>query len=102
MANDFATKVPAKIKRDRASPITFATVESGAMNSLGVFIGQEMDRFNILIGVMVSTLDNLVKAIAGTVVMSQDLELMFNKFINNKVPLNWEAFGYPCLKPLSR
>ena len=101
MANDFASKVPPKIKRDKASPITFGVVNGGAMNSLGVFIGQEMDRFNILIGVMVSTLDSLVKAIAGTVVMSQDLELMFNRFTDNKVPLNWEAVGYPCLKPLS-
>jgi dynein heavy chain, axonemal len=40
------------------------------MNSLGVFIGQEIDRFNTLLRVMKSSLTNLDKAIQGTVVMS--------------------------------
>jgi dynein heavy chain len=68
---------------------------------LGVFIGQEIDRFNILYGLMTKTLDLLDRAIAGTVVMSQDLENMSVAFLNNKVPLSWEKVGYPSLKPLS-
>ena len=56
------------------------------MLSLGVFVGQEVDRFNTLLNVMKSTLINLDKAIQGTVVMSMDLESMFNNFLNNKVP----------------
>jgi len=35
---------------------------------------------------MLRTLDSLVKAIAGTVVMSQELELMYNRFLDSKVP----------------
>ena len=101
MANNFATMVPKHMKKDKASPLTFAVTDIGAMNSLGVFVGQEIDRFNILISVMLRTLDQLVKAIAGTVVMSPELELMFNKFLDNKVPLNWEYVAYPCLKPLT-
>jgi dynein heavy chain len=88
------------MKKDKASSLTFAVTDVGAINSLGVFIGQEIDRFNILISVMERTLDNLVKAIAGTMVMSHELELMFNKFLDNKVPANWETVAYPCLKPL--
>jgi len=36
---------------------------------------------------MKSTLINLDKAIQGTVVMSMELEMMFNDFLNNKVPM---------------
>ena len=50
---------------------------------------------------MKSSLINLDKAIQGTVVMSMELEMMFNDFLNNKVPLMWVKVGYPSLKPLS-
>lgn len=50
---------------------------------------------------MRSTLVNLDKAIEGTVVMSMELEMMFNNFLNNKVPEMWVKVGYPSLKPLS-
>lgn len=33
--------------------------------------------------------------------MSQELEYMFNAFINSKVPSNWENVAYPSLKPLA-
>jgi dynein heavy chain len=46
------------------------------------------------------TLDQLDKAIQGTVVMSAGLEEMSGKFLLNKVPLQWEGVGYPSLKPL--
>ena len=71
------------------------------MNSLGVFVGQEIDRFNVLLKLMKSSLDLLDRAIEGTVVMSMDLESMMGRFLDNKVPLSWEGVGYPSLKPLS-
>ncbi len=33
--------------------------------------------------------------------MSMELEMMFNDFLNNKVPVMWVKVGYPSLKPLS-
>ena len=42
----------------------------------------------------------LEKAIAGTYVMTLELESMFAKFLDNKVPDNWTSKAYPCLKPL--
>jgi dynein heavy chain len=33
--------------------------------------------------------------------MSMELEMMFNSFLNNKVPITWEKVGYPSLKPLA-
>ena len=86
--------------KETAHPSTFA-LNGDAMNSLGVFVGQEIDRFNTLLRVMKSSLDLLDRAIEGTVVMSMDLESMMNRFLDNKVPLAWEGVDYPSLKPLS-
>lgn len=33
--------------------------------------------------------------------MSMELEKMFSKFLDGRVPDNWTAVGYPCLKPLA-
>jgi dynein heavy chain len=43
----------------------------------------------------------LDKAIEGTVVMSMELELMFNSFLAGKVPASWVKWAYPSLKPLN-
>lgn len=101
MANEFAEILPKTLDTSKAHETTFAMTEKGAMNSLGVFVGQEIFRFNKLLSVMKISLDQLVKAIAGTVVMSMELEQMFNKFIDAKVPDNWVKWAYPCLKPLA-
>jgi dynein heavy chain len=69
--------------------------------SLGIFLGQELLRFNGLIEVMLSTLMELQRAIKGEVVMSVELETMYNCFVFQKVPPIWERVGYPCLKPLT-
>jgi dynein heavy chain len=71
------------------------------MNSLGVFLSQELVRFNGLIEVMTISLKELQRAIKGEVVMSADLEKMYNCFVFQTVPKTWEEVGYPCLKPLA-
>jgi dynein heavy chain len=83
----------------KAHPETFKKF-GDAVNSLGVFLGQELVRFNGLIDVMRSSLSELQRAIRGEVVMSSELELMYNCFVFQKVPPSWENAGYPCLKPL--
>jgi dynein heavy chain len=95
------SQVPEFLDRKRAHETTFIITESGAMQSLGVFLGQEIDRFNILLKVMRKTLHDLGEAIKGTVVMSMELEKMFNNIIDKKVPMIWEDVAYPCLKPLA-
>ncbi|KAF0729238.1 hypothetical protein AaE_009393 [Aphanomyces astaci] len=60
-----------------------------------------MIRFNGLMHVMNTTLENLKRAIKGLVVMSGALERMYTGFLLQKIPKEWEDAGYPCLKPLS-
>lgn len=47
------------------------------------------------------TLQDLLKALKGLVVMSQELEEMSNSLFNNQVPNLWAKSAYPSLKPLA-
>jgi phosphoribosylanthranilate isomerase len=47
----------------RAHPLTFAETEPGVENSLGVFVRQEIQRFNRLLSVIRLSLVQLEKAI---------------------------------------
>jgi dynein heavy chain len=99
LAKEFESKLPDVLDRSLAHESTFKDIES--TNTLGVFLGQELDRFNKLLKVMKSSLAELQQAIQGLVVMSSDLEEMFNSFLFNIVPKSWENAAYPSLKPLA-
>jgi dynein heavy chain len=92
-------RMPDFFSENKAHPLTFQEI-GGSRNSLGVFLSQEMIRFNALIKVMKVTLEQLKRAIKGLVVMSGPLEKMYNGFLIQKIPKEWEDAGYPCLKPL--
>ena len=60
-----------------------------------------MEKFNRLLGVMRRSLDDLVQAIGGFIVMSETLDAMYVSLTNGTVPTNWEKVAYPSLKPLT-
>lgn len=99
IAQKMIERMPGAYDLRKAHAETFKVV-GDAMNSLGVFLSQELQRFNELLAVMSSSLRSLVKAIKGEVVMSNELEVMYNCFFFQLVPPAWTAAGYPCLKPL--
>ncbi|KAA0178391.1 hypothetical protein FNF27_00240 [Cafeteria roenbergensis] len=101
VAEGIASRLPGMLTRKGSSETTFAKIADGSMNSLGVFCAQEMDRFNVLIHEVRSSLLELEKAIKGLVVMSPALETMYQAFLFQKVPPAWEAAAYPSLKPLA-
>lgn len=68
---------------------------------MDIFRLQEVERFNALITIIKKSLSELQKAIKGTVVMSIQLENMFDAFLDKKVPEMWEKAAYPSLKPLA-
>ncbi|KAG1679671.1 hypothetical protein FOA52_006190 [Chlamydomonas sp. UWO 241] len=89
------------LDREDALPGLFDRTQAGQLNSLSVVLGQEMDRFNRLTAAMASSLRELQKAIRGMVVMSAELEAMYNSMLNNQVPALWNKCAYPSLKPLA-
>lgn len=57
-------------------------------------------RFNNLLSEIQSSLQELVKAVKGLIVMSAALEAMATSLFNNQVPELWNVKAYPSLKPL--
>lgn len=97
-------RLPAKLSRETAHPTSFAVnEETGLMTSLGTCLSQEMGRFNLLLTQMARTLVELQKAVKGVIVMTGELDGMFNALLNNQVPTIWTngGVGYPSLKPLT-
>ena len=70
MAIEMKDDLPDNMDISKAHADTFAKTETGAMISLGVFVGQEIERFNKLLSVIRKNLQDLKDAIQGTVVMS--------------------------------
>lgn len=68
-------------------------------NPLKVVLMQEITRHNILLDVVHTSLTNLEKGIHGIMLISEDLEIIYDTLYNNKVPVAW-SFCYYSLKNL--
>ncbi|KAL0223335.1 hypothetical protein P9112_002725 [Eukaryota sp. TZLM1-RC] len=69
--------------------------------SMNCVLQQEVLRYNKLLAVMNTSLNNLVKALKGLIVLSAELDEMANSIYNNIVPSMWSKVAYPSLKSLS-
>lgn len=99
---DYMERLPEVMDWNDAHHETKKETKPGVMISLGVFVRQEMERFNKLLKEVKKNLKSLENAIKGTEVMSSKLENIFNSFMDNKVPESWmdNNIGFPSLKPL--
>merc|ERR1712136_84613 len=101
MLEAFLARVPGQLKKKDAHEETYKPTPDGGVVSLGVFHGQETDRFNTLITSVKNSMLTLGNALKGLVVMSAQLEEMYNAFLVQKIPPMWSDVAYPCLKPLN-
>jgi len=69
--------------------------------SMNTVLLQECIRYNKLIAAMELTLPQVIKALKGLVVMSNELEAIANSIALNQVPKYWASVAYPSLKPCS-
>jgi dynein heavy chain len=76
----------------------FPTMHSESMNTV---IVQETIRYNHLLQTMRRSLEDLLRALAGDVVMTEALEAMSDSLFTNQIPKNWAAEAYPSLKSLA-
>lgn len=97
----FQRRMPSVIDKSKGSPETYKVLDNGTMISLGTVAGQEIDVFNSIINKMNRTLVQLARGIKGEVVMSVDLEAMFDSMLLGQVPQLWHDGGYLSRKPLA-
>jgi dynein heavy chain len=100
LARVIEAELPAPLLLESAAASTFQ-LRGEYMDSLGIVLMQEMERFNALLAGMRRSLFDLQRAIRGEVLLSEELDRMYTSMLNNKVPGNWEALAYPSLKPLA-
>ena len=96
----FTEAIPPNLDRAEGLKDLFKT-HNGLLPSLTTVLVQEMEKFNRLLRVMRKSLDDLVQAIGGFIVMSSELDAMYLRLTNGAVPANWEKVAYPSLKPLA-
>ncbi|XP_051280505.1 dynein axonemal heavy chain 12 [Dicentrarchus labrax] len=96
IANDILTKLPANFDTETAL-LKFPVLYEESMNTVLV---QEMERYNTLCSTIRVSLQNLLKAIKGLVVMDAELEAVAGSLIVGKVPEKWAKRSYPSLKTL--
>lgn len=100
VAADIEARMPPPLDLDDAHPTTFARMPDGNTNALSNCLGQEIAKFNKMLKSLSGSLTQLRRSIKGLVVMSAELEAMFNAFFNGQVPANWTSVSYISLKPL--
>ena len=68
-------------------------------SALHVVLFQEVERYNALLLTIRRSCSELQRGIKGLVVMSADLDAIFDALYNGRVPQAWLK-SYPSLKPL--
>merc|ERR1711881_111091 len=69
-------------------------VKMGLSNSLNIFLKQEIDRMQKVIGLVRQTLSDLKLAIDGTIIMSEDLRDALDNIFDARVPLKWKKISW--------
>ncbi|KAH0504188.1 Dynein heavy chain 3, axonemal [Microtus ochrogaster] len=96
LAQDILSKLPSDFNLEEVMKM-YPVVYKESMNTV---LRQELIRFNRLTKVVRRSLIDLGRAIKGQVLMSSELEDVFNSMLVGKVPAMWAAKSYPSLKPL--
>ena len=87
--------------REHNKEIFRASNSEGLLHCFSIVFLQEKERYNRLIRKIDASLEQLIKAIQGLVLMSPELDRMYQSILRNQVPENWQAVSYSSLKSLA-
>ena len=89
-------------KQETKAPDTLQSAdEHPRVSSLSVVLAQEMHRLNNLLVLVRRSLEDLQRALAGVVVLSQPLEALSASVLARNVPLLWAQHAYPSQRRLA-
>ena len=96
VAADISSKIPENFD------IEFAQLKYPVRwdDSMNTVLCQELIRFNNLLSLIRSSLENLQRAVQGLIVMSSELEVLGHTLVVNRLPSMWKTKSFPSLKPL--
>ncbi|KPI85651.1 putative dynein heavy chain [Leptomonas seymouri] len=78
----------------------YESTEGDRENALNTCLLQEVQRYNVLLQKIHRQKAELRRAVKGEIVMSEELETIFNALLLGRVPPPWMS-AYPSLKPLA-
>ncbi|XP_062938980.1 dynein axonemal heavy chain 14 [Cynocephalus volans] len=98
---------PSTLKNTMASPIWESLYKNLQDHDhlihcvLLTFLSQEIGRFDKLLSVIHNSLKDLQCAVKGEIVLSQELEEIYDSLLNTRVPALWQKHAYKSSKSLS-
>lgn len=90
-------KLPSRFDIDKIRSL-HPVMHSESLNSV---LHQEVMRYNNLISKVTSIMTNIIDAVNGDAIMTNELEGIVLKIYDNKTPTQIEKVAYPSLKPFS-
>ncbi|XP_077975281.1 dynein axonemal heavy chain 8-like [Styela clava] len=90
-AHDMLMKLPPDYV---AHEVRARLVKMGVLNSLNIFLRQEIDRMQKVITLVRTTLTDLKLAIEGTIIMSENLRDALDNMFDAKVPTQWRKVSW--------
>ena len=100
MASSLIEILPRPILQSELSIISQNRVKNGAIDPILSFLNHEIIRFNKLLDTCRNYLIELNKALKGRILMSEDLENIYQSLLNNTPSKLWLKYSYPSLKSL--
>jgi dynein heavy chain len=86
LCNDFLSKLPEDFDKNKTKASIF---KQGGMKPLNIFLGQEVDRMQVVLKITRETLSDLKLAIDGTIIMSSQLQQALDSLYDARVPDFW-------------
>ncbi|AAZ13090.1 dynein heavy chain, putative [Trypanosoma brucei brucei TREU927] len=90
------TAIPNPIDYDAV----YESVKEDTNNALNTCLLQEIQRYNVLLRKIIVQKRELRRAVKGEVLMTDELEAVFNALLLSRVPPPWTS-AYPSMKPLA-
>eukprot|EP01059_Diplonema_ambulator_P016442 TRINITY_DN279_c0_g1_i2.p1 TRINITY_DN279_c0_g1~~TRINITY_DN279_c0_g1_i2.p1 ORF type:complete len:4165 (+),score=1710.28 TRINITY_DN279_c0_g1_i2:209-12703(+) len=101
LCEDINSQIPAPFDRKNIM-LSEKKKSDGVLTPVQVVLMQEIERWNALVATMVHSLKELLRALAGIIGMSSDLDTLASSLLNGQLPPGWRRKAPDTNKALGR